>query len=77
MTFRHRRPCTAGGPDVAEAMNNFSALFRSLIVYAVCVVLAICLGYLLTGPLTYSSLFLYGGLFFLLVSPSCSAGISR
>ncbi len=50
-------------------MNNLSALFRSLIIYAVCVVLAIWLGYLLTGPLTYSSMFIYGGLVFLLLSP--------
>jgi hypothetical protein len=50
-------------------MNNSSALFRSLIIYAVCVVLAIWLGYLLAGPLTYSSLFIYGGLAFILVSP--------
>ena len=48
-------------------MNN--TFLRSLIIYAACVVLAVWLGFLLAGPLTYSSLFIYGGLAFLLISP--------
>ncbi|HTQ51911.1 MAG TPA: hypothetical protein VMJ12_14470 [Candidatus Acidoferrales bacterium] len=48
-------------------MNN--TLLRTFVVYAVCVVLAIWLGFLLAGPLTYSSLFIYGFSAFILVSP--------
>ena len=48
-------------------MNN--ALLRTLVIYAVCVVLAIWLGFLLAGPLTYSSLVIYGLLAFVLVLP--------
>ena len=50
-------------------MNNFSAAFRSLIIFAVCVVLAIWLGYLLANPLTYSSLAIYGFVAFILIFP--------
>ena len=50
-------------------MTNAPAILRSLITYAVCVALAIWLGYLLTGPLTYSSVFIYGLLAFILVLP--------
>ncbi len=56
-------------PDVVEAMNDLSVLFRSLIIYAVCVVLAVWLGFLLAGPLTASSLVLYGTLAFILFVP--------
>jgi len=35
---------------------NIAALLRTLIIYAVCVVLAIIIGVLMTNPLTYSSL---------------------
>jgi hypothetical protein len=48
-------------------MNN--ALLRTLVIYAVCVVLAIWLGFLLAGPLTYSSLTVYGLLGFILAFP--------
>ena len=50
-------------------MNNFSAAFRSLIIFGACVVLAIWLGYLLANPLTYSSLAVYGFLAFILIFP--------
>ena len=40
--------------------NNAAAIFRSLIVYAVCVPLAIFVGYTLTNPLDYSTLGFYG-----------------
>jgi hypothetical protein len=46
-----------------------SAFFRSLIIFAVCVVLAIWLGFLVAGPMTYSSMAIYGLLGFTLVSP--------
>ncbi|MGB7767297.1 MAG: hypothetical protein WBN22_00385 [Verrucomicrobiia bacterium] len=50
-------------------MNNFAALFRSFIIYAVCVVLAIWLGFLLATPLTFSQLTIYGVLAFTLFFP--------
>ena len=50
-------------------MNNVPAFFRSFIIYAVCVVLAIWLGFLLAGPLTYSSLAIYGFLAAVLIFP--------
>jgi len=50
-------------------MNNLSVAFRSLIIFGVCVLLAVWLGYLLANPLTYSSLGLYGFLAFILVFP--------
>ena len=48
-------------------MNN--ALLRSLIVFGVCIVLAVWLGFLLAGPVTYSSLAIYSILAFILVFP--------
>ena len=50
-------------------MNNVPAFFRSFIIYAVCVVLAIWLGFLLAGPLTYSTLAIYGFLAAVLTFP--------
>lgn len=50
-------------------MNNFAALFRSFIIYTVCVVLAVWLGFLLATPLTYSQLLIYGLLAFILIFP--------
>jgi hypothetical protein len=46
-----------------------SAFFRSLIIFGVCVVLAIWLGFIVAGPLTYSSLAVYGLLAFILTFP--------
>ena len=46
-----------------------TALFRTLIIFAVCVVLAIWLGLSLAGQLTFSSLVIYGVLGFILVFP--------
>ncbi|MGP8019979.1 MAG: hypothetical protein ACLPRE_03155 [Limisphaerales bacterium] len=46
-----------------------TAFFRTLIIFAVCVVLAIWLGLSLAGQLTYSSLLIYGVLGFILVFP--------
>lgn len=48
-------------------MNN--TLLRSLIIFGACIVLAVWLGFLLAGPLTYSSLLVYGGLAFILLFP--------
>lgn len=42
-------------------MNNAPAILRSLIVYAVCVPLALIIGYVLTDPMQYST-FAYGGI---------------
>ncbi len=50
-------------------MNNLPALFRSLIIFGVCVLLAICLGYMLASPLSYSQLAIYGLLGFILLFP--------
>jgi hypothetical protein len=52
-------------------MNNVnsSALFRSLIVYAVCVPLAIVVGWTLSDPLNYQSIGLVGVLMTLMVFP--------
>jgi hypothetical protein len=50
-------------------MNNIPALFRSLIVFAVCVVLAVWLGYLLATPLSYSQLVIYGVMGSILIFP--------
>jgi hypothetical protein len=46
-----------------------STFFRSLIIFGVCIVLAMWLGFLLAGPLTYSSLAIYGLLGFILTLP--------
>jgi len=48
---------------------NNAALLRSLIIYAVCVPLAVVVGYMLTNPMDYSTLGLFGILALLLVSP--------
>ena len=50
-------------------MNNATALLRSLVTYAICVPLAIFVGYLLTNPMNYSTLGTFGVLALLLVSP--------
>jgi hypothetical protein len=52
-------------------MNNINnpALFRSLIVYAVCVPLAIIIGYMLTNPLDYQSMGFIGVVAALLILP--------
>lgn len=48
---------------------NSSALFRSLIVYAICVPLAIVVGWTLTNPLDYQSIGFIGVLLAILVFP--------
>jgi len=50
-------------------MNNAPAIIRSLIVYAVVVPLAITVGYMLTNPMDYSTLGLFGIVGLVLVSP--------
>jgi len=50
-------------------MNNVLLLFRSIIIYGVCVVLAVWLGYMLANPLSYSQLTIYAILGLILVSP--------
>ena len=49
--------------------NNAPAIIRSLIIYAICVPLAITIGYLLTNPLDYSTAAIYGVLAMLLIMP--------
>src|SRR5690242_12052636 len=49
--------------------SNAVALLRSLMVYAICVPLAIFVGYLLTNPMNYSTLGTFGVLALLMVSP--------
>lgn len=41
-------------------MNNASAILKALVLYAVCVPLAIWLGFLVAGPLSYSTLGIFG-----------------
>jgi hypothetical protein len=48
---------------------NYAATLRSLIIYAICVPLAIVVGYLMTNPMDYSTLGLFGILALLLASP--------
>ncbi|MGD0745404.1 MAG: O-antigen ligase family protein [Verrucomicrobiota bacterium] len=48
---------------------NQAALFRTLIIYAICVPLAITIGYLLTNPMDYSTFGLFGIVALLLASP--------
>ena len=56
-------------------MSNAPAIFRSLAIYAICVPLAIMVGYTLTDPLEYTT-FAYAGLLaFLLALPLVFAGI--
>src|ERR1017187_1076710 len=52
-------------------MNSPSnaAVIRSLIVYAICVPLAITVGYLLTNPMDYSTFGMFGLVALLLISP--------
>jgi O-Antigen ligase len=50
-------------------MNNAPAALRSLLIYAVCVPLAIIIGYLLKDPLTYSTLAILGMVGFVLAFP--------
>jgi hypothetical protein len=50
-------------------MNNAPAIFRSLIIYAICVPLAIMVGYSLTNPLDYSTFAIYGVLGLILLLP--------
>jgi len=50
-------------------MNNAPAILRTLIIYVVCVPLAIIVGYLLTNPMDYSTLGVFGILALLLFSP--------
>jgi len=49
--------------------NNAPAIIRSLIMYSVCVPLAVFVGYLLTNPLDYSTLGVFGTLALVLVLP--------
>lgn len=50
-------------------MSNASALFRSLLVYGLCLPLAVFLGYLLANPLDYTTIGVVGVLFFIMVFP--------
>jgi len=48
---------------------NNAAVLRSLIIYAICVPLAITVGYLLTNPMDYSTFGMFGIVALLLISP--------
>ncbi|HNR72473.1 MAG TPA: hypothetical protein PKI07_13160, partial [Verrucomicrobiota bacterium] len=50
-------------------MSNASALFRSLIVYGLCLPLAVALGYLLANPLDLTTVVVVGSLCFILMIP--------
>src|SRR5436190_5163052 len=50
-------------------MNNAPLAIRSLIIYAVCVPLAIFIGYLMSDPLKYSTLAILGGVGLVLAFP--------
>jgi hypothetical protein len=50
-------------------MNNAPAILRSLVIYAICVPLAIMVGYILTNPLDYSTFAYEGVLGLLLILP--------
>lgn len=50
-------------------MTNAPAILRSLIIYAICVPLAIAVGYMVTNPMDYSTLGVFGIVALLLVSP--------
>jgi len=50
-------------------MSNASALFRSLIVYGLCLPLAVCLGYLLATPLDLTTMTVVGIILFILMVP--------
>jgi O-Antigen ligase len=50
-------------------MNNAPAILKTIIIYAVCVPLAIIVGYFITNPMDYSTLGLFGIVALLLVSP--------
>src|SRR5476651_1185470 len=50
-------------------MNNASAILKTLIIYAVCVPLAIWLGFQLTGPMTRSTLGMFGIVLLVLAFP--------
>src|ERR1051325_2562372 len=50
-------------------MLNDVAIIRSMIIYAICVPLAILVGYLIAGPLDWTTFGTLGVVFFLLVLP--------
>jgi hypothetical protein len=50
-------------------MTNPSAVLRSLIVYAICVPVALILGYVVTSPLQWSSFGVIGAVFVILILP--------
>jgi hypothetical protein len=50
-------------------MSNASALFRSLIVYGLCLPLAVALGYLLANPLDSTTVIVVGIILFILLIP--------
>ena len=50
-------------------MTSASTLFRSLIIYCVCIPLAVILGYLMANPFDLATFGVMGVLFFLLLTP--------
>src|SRR5688572_31746763 len=50
-------------------MTNSFSILRSLLIYGICVPLAILIGYLLTEPVDYMTLGILGTLLFLLTFP--------
>src|ERR1700733_9008258 len=55
--------------NIRRPMTNASSLFRSLIIYSVCLPLALVVGYMLAAPTDYSSVVTVGILFGLLTIP--------
>ena len=50
-------------------MSNASALFRSLLIYGLCLPLAVCLGYMLADPMTFTTIGVVVAVFFVLATP--------
>jgi hypothetical protein len=50
-------------------MSNSLALLRTIIIFSVCLPLAIYLGYILAGPFDYTFIGVVGGIFFVLILP--------
>src|SRR5689334_18582741 len=50
-------------------MTNDVAVIRSMLIYTICLPLAVFLGYLIAGPIDITSLSVFGIVFFLMVLP--------
>jgi hypothetical protein len=52
-----------------NSSNNAAAILRTLIVYAICVTVAVIMGFLLTNPMTFSTMGLIGILALIMIFP--------